>query len=286
MNHDTCRHRWTTGTDPVKTPGTTAIAVVTYNTRDLVTQLIWTIHRALGPDGFARILVVDNASTDGSREILKALADEGLIELIALERNIYHGPALNAAFDHLARAAEQGSPPIDAVWVLDSDCVVLRPDALRLATAAMTETNAAIVGQPVWDEWNGGTFGLHSLLIDPTRVWRNPIVPFAEHGEPSKHLQESVIAAGLTMTPFPFTADGYIVHLGRGTLARVAQASERDNRYFDWARDHHAPHFTEEPGAEPAYAEVHAAFERDVPRLNLDPHTLIAAIRRLGGPAS
>lgn len=130
---------------------------------------------------------------------------------------------LNQAFDALSRAqrADTG-PTIDAIWVLDSDCVVLRPDALTQALDAMTTTGAAIVGQPVWDEWNRGTFGLHALLIDPAQVWRDPIAPFAEDGEPSRRLKESCIEAELTMTPFGFTADGYIVHLGHGTLAQVA----------------------------------------------------------------
>lgn len=278
MNHDTRNHPWPVATDRVKTTATTAIVVVSYNTRELITQLIWTIHRALGADGFAPILVVDNASTDGSRPFLRGLADEGLIELIALDHNIYHGPALNAAFDHLAHARAESGPSVDAVWVLDSDCVVLRPDVLSLATASMTESGAAIVGQPVWDEWNGGRFGLHSLLIDPAQIWRDPIAPFEEHGEPSKHLQESVLAAELTMPPFPFTADGHIVHLGRGTLAQVAGADERDNRYFAWAQDHHTPHFTEEPTAERAYAEIHAAFQREVP--DLDPQSIVTAVRR------
>lgn len=284
MTHDTRRHPWPTDpialddADPVRKPATTAIVTVNHNTRDLTAQVIWTISRTLGPDRFARILVVDNASTDGSREILQALADDGLIDLIASDRNIYHGPGLNAAFDHLALARHNSGSPINAVWVLDSDCVVLRPDALSLATRAMTESNAALVGQPVWDEWNAGTFGLHSLLVDPALVWRDPIAPFAEHGEPSRHLQESVIAAGLTTTPFPFTADRHIVHLGRGTLARAAAMDERDNRYFTWAEEHHAPHYAEESGSDRAYATVHAAFERDVP--TLDPGAVVAAVRR------
>lgn len=278
MNHDTRRHPWPIDTDTIKTAETTTIATVSYNTRELTAQLIWTIFRALGAGGFARLLVVDNASTDGSREMLRTLADHGLVELIALDHNIYHGPALNAAFDHLGRTSEHGGAPVDAVWVLDSDCVVLRPDVLRLATAAMTETHAAIAGQPVWDEWNRGTFGLHSLLIDPAQVWRDPIELFEEHGEPSKHLQQSAIAAGLTMTPFPFTADRHIVHLGRGTLARVARAGERGNRYFDWAADHHTPHYAEEPGGDLAYADVHDAFQRDVQ--DFQPETIAAAIRR------
>ncbi len=280
-DHDTRHHPWPIapgGADPVRTPATTAIVTVNHNTGDLIAQLIWTLYRTLGPDGFARILVVDNASTDGSRPILRALADDGLIELIERDRNPYHGPGLNAAFDHLARNRHNEGLLIDAVWVLDSDCVVLRPDALALATTVMTETSAALVGQPVWDEWNGGTFGVHALLVDPAIVWRDPLAPFEEHGEPSRHLQESVIAGGLTMTPFPFTADGHIVHLGRGTLARVAAMEERDNRYFEWAQDHAAPHYTEEPSAEGAYATIHAAFAREIPAL--DSQSVVAAIRR------
>ncbi|HEV2067900.1 MAG TPA: glycosyltransferase [Thermomicrobiales bacterium] len=283
MHHDIRHHPWPFDTDPLKSPATTAIVTVNHNTRDLIVQLIWTIHRALGPDGFARLLVVDNASTDGSREILQALAGERLIEIVANDQNAYHGPGLNRAFDHLARDRGEGGGQIDAVWVLDSDCVVLRPDVLTLATGAMSEKRAAIVGQPVWDEWNGGTFGLHSLLIDPAQVWRDPVVPFAEHGEPSKHLQESAIAEGLTMTPFPFTAERHIIHLGRGTLAQIARTQERDNRYFDWARDHHMPHYAEEAGSERAYAEVHAAFRRDVPTLDVDPHEIARAIRHVAG---
>ena len=67
---------------PGVTPATTAIVTVNHNTRELIVQLVWTIYRALGPAGFARILVVDNASTDGSRPILQALADDGLIDLV------------------------------------------------------------------------------------------------------------------------------------------------------------------------------------------------------------
>ncbi|CAA9569886.1 MAG: hypothetical protein AVDCRST_MAG87-2306 [uncultured Thermomicrobiales bacterium] len=280
-DHETRHDAWPVApasAAPGVTPATTAIVTVNHNTGDLIAQLIWSLYRVLGLDGFARILVVDNASTDGSRPILRALADGGLIDLIAMDYNPYHGPGLNDAFDHLATSRHNGRTPIDAVWVLDSDCVVLRPDTVGIATRAMTETNAALVGQPVWDRWNAGTFGLHALLVDPAQVWREPIASFAEHGEPSRNLQESVIAAGLTMTPFPFTADGHIVHLGRGTLARVAAMEERDNRYFAWAKDHSAPHFAQEPSADRAYAAIHAAFRRDVP--TLDPHSVVTAINR------
>lgn len=285
MNSQLRNHPWPTatgGTDPIKTPETTATVTVNYNTKSLVTQLIWTIFDALGGDGFAKILVVDNHSSDGSQDLLQALADDGLIDFRANDQNTDHGPALNQAFDELSRAQQSGiDRAIHAIWVLDSDCVVLRPDVLAHATSVMTDTGAAIVGQPVWDEWNHGTFGLHSLLIDSAQVWRNPIVPFEEDGEPSRRLQESCIAAGLTMTPFGFTAGKHIVHLGRGTLAQIAENKLQDNRYFAWAEKHSAPHYAAVPDGERAYAGVQARFMEAVPMIEiLDHRAVTSAIRQ------
>ena len=45
--------------------------------------------------------------------------------------------------------AEAG--PVTAVWLLDSDCVVLRPDALSAPCAVMRETGAALDRQRGYD---------------------------------------------------------------------------------------------------------------------------------------
>jgi hypothetical protein len=62
---------------------------------------------------------------------------------------------------------------------------------------------------------------------------------------------------GQRLLSFPFRSHGYLVHLGRATLATVAHAEEATNRYYPWARDHHEPHF----GLHPHGAALAAAFE-------------------------
>ena len=61
-----------------------------------------------------------------------------------------------------------------------------------------------------------------------------------------------------------FTADGYVIHLGRGSLAAVAANEERMNPLYAWARDHHEPHFGNVPGAIEQYRDLVAAFRGEV----------------------
>ncbi len=58
------------------------IVVANFNTRRLIAQLVFSLYRLLGRSEFTQLVVVDNASTDGSRELLNALHDARLIHLI------------------------------------------------------------------------------------------------------------------------------------------------------------------------------------------------------------
>jgi Glycosyl transferase family 2 len=82
-----------TGTDEPRV----GIVVVTFNTRRLIAQLLFSLYRLLGRNEFAQLVVVDNASTDGSRELLDALHEARLIDLIRNRHQRYHGPALTQA---------------------------------------------------------------------------------------------------------------------------------------------------------------------------------------------
>jgi hypothetical protein len=260
------RVEWPSG--PVAaTAETAAIVSVNYNTAPLIARLVWSIYRALGVRGFGSLVIVDNGSRDESSAILNALADAGLIALIANELNRYHGPALNQAVDHLALVRAEQPVATTAIWVLDSDCVVIRPDSLHACVQIMNESGAALVGQPMHDRWNSGELGLHSLLLDPAQVWRNEIEPFQHHGEPSKMLQQSCLDAGLTAAAFPFTRDGYVVHRGRGTLAAIWATGDEDNHYAEWAATHHDPHWADESDAEAIYRDFEASFLAAVPTL-------------------
>jgi glycosyltransferase involved in cell wall biosynthesis len=242
------------------------VAVVSHNTRDLTAQTIYSLFRYVRVPRF-HLVVVDNASTDGSAQLLRPLAEAGLCEVILNSDQRYHGPGLNQAIDHLARRqrAVPDGDRVGYVWVLDSDCMVTRDDALSASADLMRRSGAGIVGQRTYDRWHhGDIMGLHCLLLDPRQIWREPITPFQEDGSPSDALQHSAAQAGVTAADFPFTSGGYAVHLGRGTLRAIAEADDRSNRYLDWARTHHEPHFMEQSDAPARYGELLRQFTAEV----------------------
>jgi hypothetical protein len=139
--------------------------------------------------------------------------------------------------------------------------VVIRDDTLIEATSALRRSGAAIAGQASVSVWHAGEMlGMYSLLLDPGLVWRDPIPPFDDSGMPSNELQRACAAAGLSRVDFPFTRDGFIVHRGRSSLAEVLARGETDNKHYQWAVDHHEPHFNAEPGASGLYQLFQAEF--------------------------
>lgn len=100
-----------------------AVAVVSWNTRDLLERCL----RSLEPEarrGTADVWVVDNASTDGSPDLVRERFD--WVKLIASEENLGFGRAVNL----VARQT-------DGEWVAPANAdVALRPGALDALIAA------------------------------------------------------------------------------------------------------------------------------------------------------
>ena len=279
MEHGTRIYSWPDNKKQSKSSQTTAIVVINYNTKQLIIQLIWSLYNFLKPADFVKLMIVDNDSSDGSQQVLRKLSEEKMISYIENKKNLYHGPALNQAFDALSKAQQDKGSQVNAIWVLDSDCVILKPDTLVVAIKIMNENQAALVGQPVVDKWNNGAFGLHSLLVDPQQIWKDPIAPFEEHGQPSQHLQESRIQARLKVAPFNFTSEDYVIHLGRSTLAAIVNKKEKENRYFEWATKNSVPHFAGEPNAKENYEAFQKKFYQAVPNFEIE--TVVNAIKQI-----
>jgi glycosyltransferase involved in cell wall biosynthesis len=265
------------------------IVVVNFNTRRLIAQLVFSLYRLLGQNEFAEIVVVDNASTDGSCELLHALHDAQLIHLIRNRRQHYHGPALTQGVSWLAhrQRAVPEDERLDYVWVLDSDVIVLRRDAVRDALPLFERSGAAAVGQRIGDpaynrllRGNVEMLNPCSLMLDPTLIWRDPIPPFLEDGAPATALQVAADEKGLRLVEFPFIEDGYVLHLGRGTLRELADANDTSNRYHLWAVEHRDYHF----GGRSGGSEILAVFTQllDAEVGDLTPDGLVAACLRPG----
>ena len=107
-------------------------------------------------------------------------------------------------------------------------------------------------------------------MLDPAAVARPGIASFADGGDPAFELVVSAERAGLAIAEFPFTAEGYVIHLGRGSLAAVAAQRDDSHPLYSWAVEHNEPHFGGVDGARVRYEELVDAFEEEVgPDLDL-----------------
>jgi len=106
-------------------PSGACAVVVTYNRKDLLRQCLAALREQTRAP--ARILVVDNASTDGTLELVRTEFPE--VEVLALPENI--GGA--GGFHEGLKAAHAG--PEEWAWLMDDDTIPT-PDALAELLAA------------------------------------------------------------------------------------------------------------------------------------------------------
>jgi Glycosyl transferase family 2 len=216
-----------------------AIVSVNYNTAAHIAHLVFSLYRILGRNQFCRLVIVDNASTDHSTELLLGLQDAGLADVIFNKRQRYHGPALNQAMNYLAtlaRRAESRRDVTDAVWILDSDSLILRPDAVSTPLRVLRSSEAGIVGELQYSLLPNGYAHPSSILLNPQRVWQRRVNVFEEEGAPARQLHLSLRRFGIDIQDFPYRSENYVLHLGRATLGSIVERGDETNRYFEWAK--------------------------------------------------
>ncbi len=109
-----------------------AAVIVTYNRKELLEQCIEHILRQEG--AVCDILVIDNHSTDGTKERIQRYLDAGQVDYTDTGANL--GGAGGFSFG-IRRAAEKG---YDRIWVMDDDCMP-EPDALAALLHAERDLN-------------------------------------------------------------------------------------------------------------------------------------------------
>jgi rhamnopyranosyl-N-acetylglucosaminyl-diphospho-decaprenol beta-1,3/1,4-galactofuranosyltransferase len=113
--------------------------VVAYNRRELLAEVLAALAAQESP--VVRVVVVDNASTDGSADVARAAGD--LVDVVELSRNTGGAGGFAAG---MAVAIADHRP--DWLWLMDDDTVP-EPAALRELLAAVDDTDAVVAGSRV-----------------------------------------------------------------------------------------------------------------------------------------
>jgi N-acetylglucosaminyl-diphospho-decaprenol L-rhamnosyltransferase len=113
------------------TPGSVLLVIVTYNSARVIEPLLDSVPAALG-NVPGRIVVVDNDSTDGTRDLLRARPDCQVVE----SPNVGYAAGVNLGV--------RNSPPTDAILVLNPDCV-LSPGSIAAMMPALTLPDTGLV---------------------------------------------------------------------------------------------------------------------------------------------
>lgn len=173
---------------PLPPVPTVSLLVAVMNEADVIERCVRSITGSDYPD--LQVIVVDDASTDGTTDILRALSTELGFTLVALERN---GGKKHA----LTRGAQVATGEVIAFT--DSDCV-LAPDAIRRCVAALVahpglgavsgharalNADASLLAK-VQDTWYEGsfrvtkaaesTFGSVTCVSGPLAVFRREAI--------------------------------------------------------------------------------------------------------------
>lgn len=248
-------------------PPRVAVVTVNYNTLEFTMMLLWSIRRIADSSQVTRIIVVDNGSTDGSRAVLRHLAREGRIDLIANRVQRFHGPGLNQGIRHLLRSADE----IDQILVIDSDVVMLRRDAISAPSIALSESGAALLGE--YHNGSqlvvGGYAHISTLFIDPTQVVRRDVPPFIDAGHPGVTMQKHLRRTGAGIVDFPVRSSNLVLHAENATLAHLARSGDRRSSHAEWARaaDVTTHKFHGNPDGARLLAIARARFRDEVPQL-------------------
>jgi hypothetical protein len=146
-------------------PGVTVI-IVNWNTRDVTADVVRAVQRLSPPE--TRVLLIDNGSTDGSRELFRTWPG---IRFVALPSNAGHGVALDLGVC-LTRT-------VIAV-TLDSDAIPLRTGWLEPATVPLLRCRAKLAGL---QSSRGFVHPVYLAVDVETFVRRN--LSFQVHRDPS-----------------------------------------------------------------------------------------------------
>jgi N-acetylglucosaminyl-diphospho-decaprenol L-rhamnosyltransferase len=138
-------------------PHATSVIIVNFRTKELTLEAV---RSALREPEVQQILVVDNASGDGSAELIETSLPAATVRVIRAPANLGFGRAVNLA----AREATS-----DLLLLLNSDATIVQGSTARLAAALLGDASTGVVAPAVFEAdghtLQPGAFGRFPQLV-------------------------------------------------------------------------------------------------------------------------
>ena len=225
-----------------------AAVIVTYNRKELLEQCI---NHILQQDGaVCDILVIDNHSTDGTKDQIQSYIDAGQVDYTDTGANL--GGAGGFAFG-IYRAAEKG---YDRIWVMDDDCMPEKDAlaALLRADRDLNEEYGFLSSRVLWKDGSLCDMNLQrETLTRDLKGFDRRLQPVVMASFVSLFLKrETVLEFGLPIkeffiwtddweytrrisreSPCYAVADSTVVHLSKSNIGAniVTESAERLDRF-------------------------------------------------------
>ncbi len=190
------------------------VVIVNFQTPDLLRIAVESFKKHY-PD--VNLLLVDNGSKDQSLQLINELIEShSNTSAIFLEKNIYHGPAMDFVMKmHI---------DTEFVFFLDSDTETIRPGFLEKMILLLGNGEQSYgAGEFSWVNKRGFTAKRGTLILQtPYMLLRKSIYdrlsPFEHHGQPTLFNFTDAEKLGYKLISFPISK--YIEHRWRGTADR------------------------------------------------------------------
>jgi glycosyltransferase involved in cell wall biosynthesis len=228
-----------------------AIVTVNFSTTRWLKLLLLTLSEQDALDRVSDIIVVDNASRDGGRILIRNLAARvSRITLVENDRFLSHARGMRMRI----RALDAIDSSANVVLSIDTDVIFIRPDMLSELGRAF-EHGTSLAGEMRHGLYDVPEAQASFVAVRRDAYARRDVMPWVNHGAPSYWMQRSIRRAGLTVHDFPIYRAGYALHRGRGGV-RAAKTFRALSSYASVSNDE--PHFMGVPNGEATWRKVEA----------------------------